>query len=86
MWNNTNNTQITQHYSAGTGEEYKCNAHTLINNLTNPVNFNIGDTEKKIVFDWTYSTPNNSTTIWWFSIYGDPISTGDTVNFYVSIN
>ena len=30
MWNNTNNTQNTRHNSAGTGEEYKCNANTLL--------------------------------------------------------
>lgn len=83
MWSNTNN---IQHNSAGTGEEYKCNAGTLTNNLTNPVSFNIWDTDKKIVFDWTYTTSNSSTTIWWFSIYWDPISTGDYINFYVSIN
>ena len=84
MW--TNNIQSIQHNSAGTGEEYKCNAGTLTNNLTNSVSFNIGDTDKKVVFDWTYTTPNSSTTIWWFSIYWDPISTGDSINFYVSIN
>ncbi len=90
MWNNKKNNQNqniqTTHNSAETDEKYECIINTLTNNLTNPVSFNVWDTDKKVVFDWTYTVLNNSTTIWWFSIYWDHLSTGDTIDFYVSID
>ena len=79
MWSYTKTTH-------NSGEQEECTIDTLTNNLTNPVTFYVGDLNRKIVFNWKYSTQKKSVKIWWFYLEWDRLATGDSINFYVSVN